>query len=103
MNDIRSKLYLRLLIRLTEKFGSKQHGNLIKQTFDKYLVKNPVIDNDTFLKVETLVAKKLEAVGGVVPRKSSLSPLNRSVEMRKGHKTSPLNSVEREGSLNDYE
>jgi|TARA_B110000285_G_scaffold205350_1_gene243037 hypothetical protein len=43
------------LIRLTEKFGSKQHGNLIKETFDHYLLKNPVIDNDTFGKVEALV------------------------------------------------
>lgn len=68
MNDIRSKLYLRLLIRLSEKFGSKQHGNLIKETFDKYLVKNPVIDNDTFLKVESLIEKKVGADG--VPRKS---------------------------------
>jgi len=47
------------LIRLTEKFGSKQHGNLIKETFDHYLKKNPVIDNDTFVKVEAIIQKKL--------------------------------------------
>jgi len=47
------------LIRLTEQFGSKQHGNLIKETFDSYLIKHPVIDNETFGKVEAIIQNKL--------------------------------------------
>lgn len=42
----RSKLYLRLLMRLTEKFGATEKtGPIIKKSLDRHLEKYPIIDN----------------------------------------------------------
>lgn len=59
MADVKQKLYLRLLIRLTEKFGSGTNGKLIKLTLDSYLIKNPLIDVSTYDTIVEIISSKL--------------------------------------------